>query len=103
MTFPSKVDGWLIALIVLVIGAIFSVVLFLSKSGPRPPLVVLVVTPLVVLGFVLRSFRSTYYMIDGGTLVAKSSFLAWRIEIGAIGNNLECADLTALSRCESGQ
>jgi Bacterial PH domain len=82
--FPSKVDGWLIALMVLLIGGVYSVVLFVSKSAPRPPLAVLVLTPLVALGLVLWSFGSTCYVIDSGTLVVKSSFLTWRIDIQSI-------------------
>jgi hypothetical protein len=78
------VDGWLIALIVVLIGGVFSAMLFLSRSGPRPPLVVVVLTPLVALGFVLWSFGSTHYAIDDGTLVVKSSFLTWRIDIQSI-------------------
>ena len=84
IVFPSKVDAWLILLIVFLIGGVFSVILFVSKSAPGPPLVVVVVTPLAALGLVLWSFGSTYYVIDGGTLVAKSSFLTWRVEIRSI-------------------
>jgi hypothetical protein len=84
MKFPSKVDAWLILLMVFLIGGVFTVILFVSRSVPGPPLIVVVLTPLVALGLVLWSFGSTYYVIDRGTLVAKSSFLTWRVEIGSI-------------------
>ena len=84
MTFPSKVDAWLVVLIVLLLCGVFGAILFVSRSGPRPPLIVVVFVPIVALGLVLWSFGSTYYVIDGATLVAKSSFLTWRIDIGSI-------------------
>ena len=84
MKFPSKVDAWLIVLMVVLIGGVSAVILVVSKSVPGPPLIVVVLTPFVALGLVLWSFGSTYYVIDGGTLLAKSSFLSWRIDIRSI-------------------
>lgn len=85
MVFPSKRDAWLVWLIRGIPIAVFVMVVAASWNGdPRGPLIgvaLLIVVELVFFEWVLRS---TYYVVEGGTLVIHSSFLRWRVPIGEI-------------------
>jgi hypothetical protein len=37
--------------------------------------------PFLIFGIILWSFKSTYYVIEGATLIVKSAFMKWRIDI----------------------
>ena len=41
----------------------------------------MLVVPFLVFGVILWSFRSTYYTVEGSTLIVKSAFMTWRIDI----------------------
>ncbi len=87
MRFESKRDLWLILIlrltpfIVLVAVAGGWYAEHRSMRGPIAGVFVLVVFEL----FFFESFlRSTYYVIDAGTLIIRSSFFTWRVPIAEI-------------------
>lgn len=87
MRFESKVDGWIAAIALLtpvvVLGAI-GTQWYLTHHDLRGPLAgvaVLIAMEIVFIGWV---FRSTYYVIENGTLVIRSSFITWRVPIREI-------------------
>jgi hypothetical protein len=81
MVFPSKVDRWLVILIACVIGGVSTVIFFVSRNSPAPPPKIMIVVPFLVFGVILWSFKSTYYAVEGSTLIVKSAFMTWRIDI----------------------
>jgi hypothetical protein len=85
LVFPSKVDRWILALMAVPLGA--SVVAVGSALTAHPPLAavfLMVGLELLVLGFILLTFRSTRYEVTGREVVARSSPFRWRIEIDSI-------------------
>jgi hypothetical protein len=81
MVFPSKVDTWLVVLLACVVAGVFGVIFFVTQHTPAPPPKVMIVVPFLVFGIILWSFRSTYYTVEGSTLIVKSAFMTWRIDI----------------------
>ena len=67
----------------LAIGLILAggVIFFVSRNSPAPPPKVMLVVPFLAFGVILWSFRSTYYTVEGSTLIVKSAFMTWRIDI----------------------
>ncbi|HSP17303.1 MAG TPA: PH domain-containing protein [Thermoanaerobaculia bacterium] len=87
MRFESKRDLWIIVLLrvfPLVVLAIVAVAWYLRHGDVRGPIAGVIVVIGVELLFFESLFRSTYYVIDGSTLLIRSSFLRWRIPIGEI-------------------
>ncbi len=84
-TFPSKVDGWLIPVLVLT-GAGMLVALIGTMLAPMPWIVrLIVVAGLVILTFVLFSvLRSTYYEVGASSLRVVSGPFRWTIPIADI-------------------
>jgi hypothetical protein len=85
MTFRSKVDGWLVGLIVAIVGGAFVFVVtgIARDGGPKAAVIAAVLLAGVGL-FIIRTFRSTRYEVDGATLTVRSNFLRWRIDITSI-------------------
>jgi hypothetical protein len=81
MVFPSKVDTWLVVLLAGVVGGVSTVIFFVTRNTPAPPPKVMIVVPFLIFGVILWSFRSTYYVVEGTTLIVKSAFMTWRIDI----------------------
>jgi len=87
MRFESKRDLWMIALIrgipAVVLGAL-GYAWYRSHhdlGGPVAGAVILLVAELFVFEWL---FRSTYYVIDGDTLVVHGGFIRWRVPIREI-------------------
>jgi hypothetical protein len=82
--FRSKVDGWLVVLLVagLILPLSFVVLPLVAAGGPKilVPLALL----LPVAGFVVWILAATRYTIEGRTLTVRSGPFRWRIEIDAI-------------------
>ena len=84
MRFDSKRDAWIIViallspLLVLVIVANQWIV---SRHEVRGPMVGAVIVVFAVVVLVWWMFRTTYYVIDGDTLVIRAGLLTWRIPI----------------------
>ncbi len=87
MRFESKVDGWIAALgfvIPVVVLASIGTQWYLTHHDFRGPLIgaaVLIVMEIIFITWVLHS---TYYVVEGGTLLIRSSFITWRIPISSI-------------------
>jgi PH (Pleckstrin Homology) domain-containing protein len=84
MRFESKRDAWL----VLTLRAVPIVVLlivanawYLTDHDLRGPLIGAVIVVVLELFFFDWVFRSTYYVIEAGTLAIHSSGITWRIPI----------------------
>jgi hypothetical protein len=81
MVFPSKVDTWLVVLLACVVAGVSGVIFFVSRNTPAPPPKFMIFVPFLIFGIILWSFKSTYYVIEGSTLIVKSAFMKWRIDI----------------------
>ena len=84
MRFESKRDGWIIGLlrvipvvVLLVIGDAW----YLTHGNLRGPIAGAFLLLLVELFFFETVLRSTYYVIEGETLIIRSSFITWRVPI----------------------
>jgi hypothetical protein len=87
MRFESKRDLWLMVVLRLTpIGALLIIanVWYLQHHDLRGPLAGAFILILVELFFIESLLRSTYYRIDGHTLVIRSSVFSWRVPIGEI-------------------
>jgi hypothetical protein len=87
MRFDSKRDAWLILLLrglPVVILAVLAIGWDARHRGMGGPIAGLVILILFELFFFEPIFRSTYYLIDGDTLLIRSSFLKWRVPIARI-------------------
>ena len=87
MRFESKRDLWLILLlrgIPLLLLAAVSYAWYASHRDLSGPIVGAVLLLLVELFFFELVLRSTYYVVDGGTLLIRSSGITWRVPIAEI-------------------
>ena len=87
MRFESKRDLWLVLVLRGVPFIVFAAIATAwygshrSLAGPAAGAALLI---LVEIFFCESLLRSTYYVIDGDTLVIRSSFLRWRVPIAKI-------------------
>lgn len=81
MVYPSKVDKWLVIMVGCIIAGVSILIFFVSRNTPAPPPKIMIVVPFLVFGIILWSFKSTYYIVEGSTLIVKSAFMTWRIDI----------------------
>lgn len=87
MRFESKRDLWIVLLIrgvPVVVLAALSYAWYRSHadlSGPIAGAIILLLAELFVFEWM---FRSTYYLIEGETLVIRSGFIRWRVPIREI-------------------
>jgi hypothetical protein len=87
MRFDSRRDAWLVLLLrglPIVILAVVAIGWDTRHRGMAGPIVGAVILILVEVFFFESLLRSTYYLIDGDTLVIRSSFLKWRVPIARI-------------------
>lgn len=87
MRFESKRDPWLVLVVRLMPVVVLFVVAdawYLQHHDLRGPIIGAFILILAELFFFESVLRSTYYEIDGGTLVIRSSMLTWRVPIAEI-------------------
>lgn len=84
MRFESKRDAWIVGLlrvipvvVLLVIGDAW----YLTHGDLRGPIAGAFLLLLLELFFFETVLRSTYYVIEGDTLIIRSSFITWRVPI----------------------
>ena len=85
MRFPSKIDGWLIPVMVIAFAGII-VGLLAVMVAPTPwPVRVLTIVAMVALIFLLFAvFRNTYYEVGRDELRVVSGPFRWRIPLSQI-------------------
>ena len=89
MRFESKRDLWILVLlrgIPIVVLFVVGDAWYLTHGDARGPIAGAVILILVELFFFESVLRSTYYVIDGDTLVIRSSFITWRVPIREISS-----------------
>lgn len=87
MRFESKRDGWIVMLLrvmPVVVLAVIADVWYLQHGDVRGPLIGAAILIVFELFFFETVLRSTYYLIEGDTLVIRSSFITWRVPIREI-------------------
>ncbi len=87
MRFESKRDLWLVLLLrimPLFVLVVIASVWYLERHDLRGPMA----GAFILVGFEVLFFenilRSTYYLIDAGTLIIRSSIFSWRVPIADI-------------------
>ncbi len=84
MRFESKRDAWLVLLLRIVPVVVLLVVAdawYLSHHDLRGPIAGAFILIGVEVFFFECILRSTYYVIEGETLVIRSSFITWRVPV----------------------
>jgi hypothetical protein len=88
MRFESKRDWWIVALLrgvpILVLAAIVIVSWTKNERDLHGPAVGVLLLIVFELFFCESILRSTYYTIEGGMVIIRSSLLRWRIPIADI-------------------
>jgi hypothetical protein len=87
MRFESKRDLWLLFILrvmPLVLLLVIADVWYLQHHDMRGPIAGAFILIVFELFFFESVLRSTYYVIDAGTLVIRSSVFAWRVPIAEI-------------------
>jgi hypothetical protein len=87
MRFESKRDLWLLVivrLIPLVLLVVIANVWYQMHHDVRGPIAGAIILIVFELFFFESILRSTYYLIDGGTLIIRSSAFRWRVPIAEI-------------------
>ena len=85
LVFPSKVDAWIAALMIVPLG-ISAVVMgsALRANPPFPAVVLLVGIEVLVLALIVGTLRSTRYEVTDREVIVRSPPFRWRIEIESI-------------------
>ncbi|MDJ0910679.1 MAG: PH domain-containing protein [Woeseiaceae bacterium] len=83
--FPSKIDAWLVVLLVIAIGGVVLgfVVAVMENEDPVATMFMGAAMLLVVMLIVSLLFR-TYYSVEGDTLRIVSGPFSWRVPIAEI-------------------
>jgi Bacterial PH domain len=87
MRFESKRDAWIVLLLrvmPLVVLAIVTLAWYQTHHEMRGPILGALLLIIFEVFFFESVMRSTYYLIDGNTLIIRSSFITWRVPIAAI-------------------
>ena len=87
MRFESKRDAWIVLLlrvIPLAVLAIVTLAWYQTHRDMRGPLLGAILLIAFEVFFFESIMRSTYYVIEGPTLIIRSSLLTWRVPIAAI-------------------
>ena len=83
--FSSKVDGWMIPIMIVSVGALIAaLVAVLVEETPWPLRVLTVVVVILVTLLLFTIFKSTYYVIVGDTLRIVSGPFKWNIPVADI-------------------
>jgi PH (Pleckstrin Homology) domain-containing protein len=84
MRFESKRDLWIVLMLRVIPIAILAVIgaaWYAQRGDVRGPLAGALILIAVELFFFESILRSTYYVIEGDTLLIRSSFIKWRVPI----------------------
>jgi hypothetical protein len=83
--FPSKVDRWIVALMIVPLG-ISAVVMgsALRANPPLPAVFLMVGIEILVLALIVGTVRSTRYEVTDREVIVRSPPFRWRIEIESI-------------------
>jgi membrane protein YdbS with pleckstrin-like domain len=85
MKFPSKIDGWMIPVMVVSVAGMLVALIAVMVTATPWPVRALVAGVLVVVMFLLFSvFRSTYYEVLDSELRVVSGPFRWTIPLSAI-------------------
>ena len=85
LTFPSKVDWWILALMIVPLAISIVVVgSALRANPPFPALVLLVGIEVLVLALITATVRSTRYEVTDREVIVHSPPFRWRIAIESI-------------------
>lgn len=85
LTFPSKIDRWVIALMVIPFAISTAVVgSALRANPPLPAVLIMVGVEVLVLVLILGMLRSTRYEVADREVIVRSTPFHWRIEIESI-------------------
>jgi membrane protein YdbS with pleckstrin-like domain len=85
MVFPSKVDGWLVALMAVPVGiSVAATTAALLAHPPLPAGLIAVGVEALVLGLILWTFRSTLYQVTDRELIVRSGPFRWTIPISDV-------------------
>ena len=85
MRFVSKVDGWLIpVLVVAIAGMLAAFVAVLIDDTPLWLQVVVAITSVLFCGLLFAILKSTFYVIEHGVLRIVSGPFRWKIAISDI-------------------
>jgi len=85
MKFPSKVDGWLIPVMIVSFAGLLTALVAVMISPTPWPIRILVVVVLVLVTFLLISvFRNTSYEVDSTDLRIVSGPFKWTVPIADI-------------------
>lgn len=85
LTFPSKVDWWIAAFMLLPAGV--SVVVMgsaLMANPPIPAIFLVVGIEALILGIIVGTLRATRYEVTDREVIARSGLFQWRIAIDEI-------------------
>jgi hypothetical protein len=87
MRFESKRDAWIVLLLrvmPLLVLAVLSYGWSTTHSYMGGPIIAAILLLIFEIFFFESVMRSTYYVIEGDTLVIRSSFITWRVPIAKI-------------------
>lgn len=85
--FSSKIDGWLIPIMVLSVGGLFvALIAVLIDEAPWPIRALVGAVTIIVTMLVFAIFRNTAYTIDDDTLRIVSGPFKWIIPVADIKN-----------------
>jgi membrane protein YdbS with pleckstrin-like domain len=83
--FSSKIDGWMIPIMIVSVGALITaLVAVLVEETPWPLRALTVVVVILVTLLLFTIFKSTYYVIAGDTLRIVSGPFKWKIPVADI-------------------
>jgi len=89
MRFESKRDLWIVVLLRVIPVVVLFVIAdawYLTHGDVRGPIAGALLLLLLEMFFFESMLRSTYYVIDGHTLIIRSSFITWRVPIREISS-----------------
>lgn len=87
MRFTSKIDGWLIPVMVIgVAGMLFALIAVMVAPTPWPVRALTAAVAVLVLFLLFSVFRGTYYVVEHDVLRIVSGPFRWRIPLADITN-----------------
>ncbi len=87
MRFTSKIDGWLIPVIVIgVAGMLVALIAVMVAPTPWPVRALTAAVAVLVLFLLFSVFRGTYYVVEHDVLRIVSGPFRWRIPLADITN-----------------